>query len=246
MAAEYIAAIRQIRPHGPYHLAGWSLGGVLAFEMARQLARQGEATGLLGILDTPAPITVESKPQPLLAAVKEYLQATRIVLAMTLASIPHIVNGLYLLAASAFRRRQAGAKPPSLRERIRWLWLRAWHARLLKQAGIAEYVDANSDLLLIELPALQRVLRALRHHLELAAHYVPETYEGRVVLFRAKLSLGGSAVKDPAMGWPRLVSGGVEVVSVPGNHVAMLSEPYVRDFAQALTKSLQQIEDQIL
>jgi len=51
MVAHYIAAIRSVQPHGPYLLAGWSLGGNLAFETARQLSLQGEPIGLLALLD---------------------------------------------------------------------------------------------------------------------------------------------------------------------------------------------------
>lgn len=245
MASDYIEAVRQIQPHGPYHLAGWSLGGIVAFEMAQQLAKQGETTGLLGILDTPVPIPSDQSAQPLVVAVREFVRQSRIVLAMALASIPHFLNGLYLLVASAFRRRQVDANPPRLRERLQWLWLRAWHARLLRQAGLAGYVDANRDLLLIELPALRRILRTLRHHLEVGARYVPDTYAGKAVLFRAKQSLAGDVVSEPDMGWSRLAMGGVEVYSVPGNHVAMLNEPYVRDLAHAVTESLLKTEDQV-
>jgi thioesterase domain-containing protein len=52
MAATYVAAIRQTQPHGPYRLAGWSLGGMLALEMAQQLQAAGEEISLLAPLDT--------------------------------------------------------------------------------------------------------------------------------------------------------------------------------------------------
>lgn len=52
MAAFYIQEIRAIQPHGPYHLAGYSFGGFVAFEMAQQLRAAGETVGLLGLLDT--------------------------------------------------------------------------------------------------------------------------------------------------------------------------------------------------
>ncbi|HYN19809.1 MAG TPA: amino acid adenylation domain-containing protein [Thermoanaerobaculia bacterium] len=55
MAASYIAAVRAEWSRGPYRLAGWSLGGVVAFEMARQLDRQGEHVALLGLLDASPP-----------------------------------------------------------------------------------------------------------------------------------------------------------------------------------------------
>jgi acyl carrier protein len=47
MAAEYVGAMRNVQPAGPYFLGGWSMGGVIAFEMARQLQEQGETIGLL-------------------------------------------------------------------------------------------------------------------------------------------------------------------------------------------------------
>ena len=55
MAAEYVAAIRERQPHGPYHLLGHSLGGMVAFEMAQQLCRAGETVAPLLILDMFAP-----------------------------------------------------------------------------------------------------------------------------------------------------------------------------------------------
>jgi aspartate racemase len=55
MASLYLREIRQHRPHGPYHLAGSCLGGVVAFEMARQLLADGEEVGLLLMIDAPMP-----------------------------------------------------------------------------------------------------------------------------------------------------------------------------------------------
>jgi thioesterase domain-containing protein len=52
MAAHYIEEIRTVQPEGPYHLGGWSLGGVIAFEMTRQLLAQGESVALLALLDS--------------------------------------------------------------------------------------------------------------------------------------------------------------------------------------------------
>ena len=52
MAADYIRAIRSVQPNGPYRIGGFSAGGVVAFEMARQLRREGEETALLVLLDT--------------------------------------------------------------------------------------------------------------------------------------------------------------------------------------------------
>lgn len=52
MATHYIAAIRRVQPNGPYLLGGNCFGGVIAFEMARQLRAAGERIGLLALIDT--------------------------------------------------------------------------------------------------------------------------------------------------------------------------------------------------
>ncbi len=55
MAARYVAAIRGVQAAGPYFLAGWSFGGLIALEMARQLERDGESAGLLALIDSMPP-----------------------------------------------------------------------------------------------------------------------------------------------------------------------------------------------
>ncbi|MCA1566084.1 MAG: amino acid adenylation domain-containing protein [Acidobacteria bacterium] len=55
MAAAYVEAITTLQPEGPYLLGGWSMGGVVAFEMARQLEAQGRTVALLALLDTRVP-----------------------------------------------------------------------------------------------------------------------------------------------------------------------------------------------
>jgi thioesterase domain-containing protein len=52
-AAHYLEAMRSVQPEGPYQVAGWSLGGIVALEIAQQLRAQGQEVGLLGILDAP-------------------------------------------------------------------------------------------------------------------------------------------------------------------------------------------------
>lgn len=55
MAADYLKALKTIQPNGPYLLGGWSLGGLVAYEMARQLLASGEEVQRLIFLDTTIP-----------------------------------------------------------------------------------------------------------------------------------------------------------------------------------------------
>ena len=52
MAADYIEQIRSVQPHGPYALAGFSIMGLIAFEIAQQLLQLGETVELVALLDT--------------------------------------------------------------------------------------------------------------------------------------------------------------------------------------------------
>lgn len=55
MAEEFLTHIRMVQPHGPYYVGGYSMGGVVAYEMAILLREQGEDVGLVVLLDTQAP-----------------------------------------------------------------------------------------------------------------------------------------------------------------------------------------------
>ncbi|WP_275580210.1 non-ribosomal peptide synthetase [Gordonia rubripertincta] len=52
LAVRYVDEIRRIAPEGPYHLLGWSIGGLIAQEMAVELRLRGADVGFLGLLDS--------------------------------------------------------------------------------------------------------------------------------------------------------------------------------------------------
>jgi amino acid adenylation domain-containing protein len=64
LAERYLGEIRSVQPEGPYRLAGWSMGGSLAWEMARRLRVAGEEVELLALLDVGAPPSAESLRNP--------------------------------------------------------------------------------------------------------------------------------------------------------------------------------------
>ncbi|MFZ1008366.1 MAG: thioesterase domain-containing protein, partial [Candidatus Sulfotelmatobacter sp.] len=68
----YLQEIRNVQPYGPYFLGGWSVGGVIAWQMAKQVRLEGEAVGMLALIDTNLPLKNRSSDKteeiPLLAA----------------------------------------------------------------------------------------------------------------------------------------------------------------------------------
>ena len=63
MAARYIEAIQSVQANGPYFIGGWSLGGLIAFEMAQQLVSRGEEIALLTLFDTSLPSAAAAPAQ---------------------------------------------------------------------------------------------------------------------------------------------------------------------------------------
>ncbi|RYZ15484.1 MAG: alpha/beta fold hydrolase, partial [Myxococcaceae bacterium] len=55
MASIYVDAMRGIQPRGPYLLGGWSMGGLVALEMARVFEEQGDEVELLALIDSVVP-----------------------------------------------------------------------------------------------------------------------------------------------------------------------------------------------
>ena len=94
-STHYIGQMRSVQPRGPYRLIGHSLGGLIAYEMACELAEAGETVEFLGLLDCEAPDParkprrlplarvglnlVRTPPKVLLGRLNEQIQAIPVV-----------------------------------------------------------------------------------------------------------------------------------------------------------------------
>ena len=144
MASHYVEQLRAMRAKGPYRLAGWSMGGVLAFEMARQLEAVGERVDFLALLDSYTPQEL-SRIEPWLAgdatSGETAEQACRTAFvqdllggeALALAAGDDLAG--QLLASPAFTRRHPGMSAADLR--------RLFAVFAANQAALAEYEPAS-------------------------------------------------------------------------------------------------------
>jgi thioesterase domain-containing protein len=64
MASRYVEALRERLPHGPYFMGGWSMGGIIALEMAGQLAAAGQDVPRVFLIDCSVPAP-RRHPRPL-------------------------------------------------------------------------------------------------------------------------------------------------------------------------------------
>ncbi|MGE5827581.1 MAG: alpha/beta fold hydrolase [Micromonosporaceae bacterium] len=63
LADEYTATLCEFQPEGPYHLLGWSLGGVVIFEMAKRLVAAGRRVGAFILVDAGVPEVIDLPPE---------------------------------------------------------------------------------------------------------------------------------------------------------------------------------------
>jgi amino acid adenylation domain-containing protein len=216
LAASYIAAIHKSVPHGPYNIGGWSFGGYVAIEMARQLA--DEEMSHLILLDT---IALGEGPR---AEVAESDLIT------------------WFFMELMWHARDVPTTLPTLgsNETDR----DASFDSILRQAVEAGIVPNGSSPQLIR--RLYEIFRAnleatlnYRHDpldrdvilLRSIGELPPEA--------AGPHSIVGSMFVSPTNGWERLLPRSLTVVDVEGDHLSMMSEPNVADVGSKLAAALQ-------
>ncbi|MFC3815764.1 amino acid adenylation domain-containing protein [Lysobacter sp. GCM10012299] len=133
MAERYVHEIRQLQPHGPYHLAGGSMGGMIAYEMAQQLVAAGERVGLLGLIDTSAEFGTRYREQARnglsarVGRLRRRMQGQS--LGERLATISEAVNRRIQARQQRAQAEQARATGAALPHDIRYAELQAVHTR---------------------------------------------------------------------------------------------------------------------
>lgn len=77
MAAQYIQAILKVHPNGPFAIAGYCVGGIVAFEITRQLQEQGKEVSLTAILDSYADSSYYYKTYKQKKLIRHYLRTRK-------------------------------------------------------------------------------------------------------------------------------------------------------------------------
>ncbi|MEO6196442.1 MAG: amino acid adenylation domain-containing protein [Thermoanaerobaculia bacterium] len=116
MAVEYCAELLRFQPEGPYHLGGWSMGGLVAYEMAQRLAGEGREVRSLTLLDTHLPGAVGAPLTDLeiLAAFALELGLRREILVQLADKLQRETTGRDLVDEVLVAARSAAVIPPDL------------------------------------------------------------------------------------------------------------------------------------
>ncbi len=228
MAASYVHAIRQVQPRGPYHLAGWSLGGLVAFEMSRQLQDEGERVATLAVLDARAPSDDDPVISDHLRDLARDVAALDLLGDVSDANHDPAEDALVLAELAGDLAIEFGGDARGLLQQLRALSLDQRRTRLLKALELDRvyHLEAGPE-------KVRRLWRVLRSNLLAAARYRPAPHDVRLTLYRAA-KRPDALLADRRMGWGRLALGGVSVHEIPGDHAGILKSPAVKRLAKLL------------
>lgn len=218
MASAYLQLIDQCRSGPPYVLGGYSMGGMVAFEMARRLGTQGKHVALVAIIDTPAAVAPVRG-----GADSDSLTAQEVVTMGTIITGPLGVDlGLNL--------QELEAAIPN--RRIDYL-IAALRARRILPPEI------DSGL-------FQKLVATVKANDLAQRRYRPQCYAGEVSVFRAAerspvlAEEAGPVYDEPAFGWQQFCTKPVRVTAVPGSHLRLMDEPYVQHLGTSLQHAIDQ------
>ena len=199
MAKSYIETMRVNQPRGPYYLCGCSFGGVVAFEMARQLEAGGEEVAFLGLLDSYG--GEYPKRRKCLTPRKRLKQA-----------LVHFLPRERYLAYHTFN---LSFLKSGVKEQIkRWLV-----RRMIMLDSWLGFRVLRCPLRLRNF-YIQEICRAARRRYKLLP------FTGKIDLFRAEIQPPNDLFEeDSLLGWGGMATGGIDVHQMPGHHYMYLVEP---------------------
>ncbi len=220
MAAEYVDAVRSFQPAGPYLLAGYSFGGVVAFEMARQLTGAGEEVALLAILDQPVSPGDEAAEVDTADVITEIAR--------------HHARGQgHTLDLDA--------------ETLRGMPIDGQLALVLERLGSLDALGPGFDIPLLRGLALGWSARATAGERYRVSAYPGRITLLRANTVDPAVLQEASPQRrriheDPTLGWGAVAAGGVEVYTVPGTHQTIIEAPNVETLAEVLEACIERAE----
>jgi len=214
LSAFLLPHIRAIQPHGPYLLAGHSFGGLIAFEMARQLEQLGETVERVVIFDTT------------LASPGDHTNAQATVDAAYLQNVLEVLGWSSHLAESL--PLDATGKLVATPEVTEFL------LRLLPQIGMMPHNATREQK--------ARIVAVWRTAARAHANYAPPTpINAPIILFLARTApkhVVRAEERLDGWGWQNWTRSGLQVEVVSGNHVNLLVPPFVRESGSRLKEIL--------
>ncbi|RIJ12891.1 non-ribosomal peptide synthetase [Pseudomonas sp. 91RF] len=220
LAARMVEIIRSVQPLGPYRLAGWSFGGVLAYEVAMQLLGMDETVAFVGLIDSFVPrLTDQGKARW---------------------SDEHAHKRQLLQHCTMYRASLGDAGQAALAHL-------ALLQTELEQIDFQPLLQRCRDEQLLHPEMAAAAPQDLWHYLDrevahghALAHYRINPLGLPLYLFRAQEHPTELSRRHPTLGWSDEVPATLlHCIDVPGDHQSMMQAPHVQVLGQALGQAVQ-------
>jgi len=229
IARGFIDALRDAAVKGPYILVGYSFAGRMAFEMAQQLAEQGEDVAQVVIVDT----SLEVGPRSL----RDFV----------IRDLPSIIANLGMKLQYEFLPEpRAFAAGLGRRLRHRTSKLAKWTRAKLPSFSQASTQPSRADLRIgdsaldrLHLPQIYQ--RRLEASLEAFRNYEPAVYSGDLTVLACRVQATIHRAQ-PMYGWARWTTGKVRLRHVPGHHHNLFKTPHIDGLAMVLLELLDELQ----
>ncbi|MGD0906496.1 MAG: amino acid adenylation domain-containing protein [Candidatus Acidiferrales bacterium] len=216
IATAYIEELRSFQPQGPYYLAGFCFGGLVALEAALQLTAAGQAVASVIMIQSMHPEAMRFKRETNALQRLWYRIKKQVNL-----EIENLSN----------------QGPGYLIQRSR----RAWDMARTRAAIAFDKMTGKRPSDPSRL-SMMYIFESLSIEHKKAMHeYVPRPYSGDVILFRASKQLAGQN-SDEFLGWKRVLGGNLDVCEVPGHQQTVLLQPNVSKLAQEFSSRLKTVQ----
>jgi arthrofactin-type cyclic lipopeptide synthetase C len=219
LAKRVVPMIRTIRPRGPYRLAGWSFGGLMAYEIARQLIGVGEEVEFLGLLDTTYP-GLNWKAERHQDAFDDKKILTLAIEQLCLGPLEPGAGAEQRLAFTELTSKSAAMDFDSLLAEAQRISLMPRH-----------WMDLTATLVRRLLFRIHLFNMAV---LGYSVQYIPIP----VTLFLAE----GNRGTAPVLGWSEcLPEDQIRAIPNTGTHFSMLHQPHIKALGQALSTAIRSV-----
>ncbi|MDB9423884.1 amino acid adenylation domain-containing protein, partial [Microcystis aeruginosa CS-564/01] len=203
MAMIYVEAIQTVQASGPYYVGGWSMGGVIAFEIAQQLSAQGQEVALLALIDSYSPSLLNSihREKNSANSLPEELNEDLNIAYSFIRDLASIFNQEMPFSGSEL----AHFTPDELLDKF-MTW--SQETNLLPSDFGKQQIKTWFKVFQINHQALNR--------------YSPKTYLGRSVFLGAE----DSSIKNP--GWHQVIND-LQSQWISGNHYSLIKNPILAE-----------------
>lgn len=218
MAELYLRSLIQVWPRGPVLLSGYSFGGLVAFEMARQLTDMGRDVLDVMVLDGAAPVCSE-----------EWIDENR-------DQLFSMDDGKWLIMVAHLMEKSMKIKLNMTLEELSVLTPEQQECTL-----IDAFIESSGFIRNSGYEMVRNMLYVNKANYQAMLSYFPTPASFPVTVFKSEEKVGNDSILtfyknyyDPALGWGAYSTQPVTVLPVPGDHYSMMAPPHVNILADTL------------